>query len=345
MTNSEFSNEFDVLYNNITSNQAPGIDEYEKSVFLTRAQDDIIKSYFNPKLNKVQEGFDGSQRRQIDFSVILKSVSYNPKDYTVTIKHTYPTEGYMKLHSFREVYNLVWGAGGRQIHSAEYTYYKEHYGDFLTMFYYEDKKNGDKVELAPYGNSVFDGRDNTKSVELNSDILMIINEWVEVKRLGSGTTRLTVIPISFEEYNLLSSKPFKRPVKNQAWRLMDSTVSNKAELIIGPNDTLYKYTMRYIRRPRPIILTPIQEDDLSIDGYIGSYTDSDGDVHLIKKGEDPDTSYEISGIECELDPILHHEILQRAVELASAAYKGDLTTQIALGQTSQTPIGIVTQSR
>jgi hypothetical protein len=37
MTTSEFSNQFDVLYNNITSNQAPGLDEYEKSVFLTKA--------------------------------------------------------------------------------------------------------------------------------------------------------------------------------------------------------------------------------------------------------------------------------------------------------------------
>ena len=42
MTNEEFNNEFDVLYNNITSNQAPGLDEYEKSVFLTKAQDDIV---------------------------------------------------------------------------------------------------------------------------------------------------------------------------------------------------------------------------------------------------------------------------------------------------------------
>ncbi len=35
--NNEFSSEFDVLYNNITSNQAPGLDDYEKSVFLTKA--------------------------------------------------------------------------------------------------------------------------------------------------------------------------------------------------------------------------------------------------------------------------------------------------------------------
>ena len=42
MTTQEFSNEFDVLYNNITSNQAPGLSEYEKSVLLTQAQESFI---------------------------------------------------------------------------------------------------------------------------------------------------------------------------------------------------------------------------------------------------------------------------------------------------------------
>lgn len=37
MTVQEFSHEFDVLYNNITNEVAPGVNEYEKSVFLTRA--------------------------------------------------------------------------------------------------------------------------------------------------------------------------------------------------------------------------------------------------------------------------------------------------------------------
>lgn len=37
MTAQEFSNEFDVLYNSITNSNAPGVTEYEKSVFLTRA--------------------------------------------------------------------------------------------------------------------------------------------------------------------------------------------------------------------------------------------------------------------------------------------------------------------
>ena len=46
MTLQEFSDEFDVLYNNISSNQAPGLNEYEKSVFLPKAQNEIVKNYF-----------------------------------------------------------------------------------------------------------------------------------------------------------------------------------------------------------------------------------------------------------------------------------------------------------
>lgn len=45
MTTQEFSNEFDVLYNNIMSNQAPGLDEYEKSIFLTKAQEELVRDY------------------------------------------------------------------------------------------------------------------------------------------------------------------------------------------------------------------------------------------------------------------------------------------------------------
>jgi hypothetical protein len=47
MSNTEFSNQFDVLYNNIMSNAAPGLNEYEKSVFLTQAQRDIVIGIYN----------------------------------------------------------------------------------------------------------------------------------------------------------------------------------------------------------------------------------------------------------------------------------------------------------
>jgi hypothetical protein len=72
MTNPELSNEFDVLFNNITSNQAPGVNEYEKSVFLTKAQLQLVNEYFNNRIDVSSGGFDGNQKRQYDFSTIIK---------------------------------------------------------------------------------------------------------------------------------------------------------------------------------------------------------------------------------------------------------------------------------
>ena len=76
MTAQEFNDSFDVLYNNITSNQAPGLDSYEKSVFLTKAQDEIIKNYFLKQSNPKQAGFDDNQKRQADFSNLMKTVTF-----------------------------------------------------------------------------------------------------------------------------------------------------------------------------------------------------------------------------------------------------------------------------
>lgn len=250
MTNLEFYNEFDVLYNNITSNQAPGLDEYEKSVFLTRAQDDIIKSYFSNKTNKTQEGYDGSEIRQADFSKITKT-----------------------------------------------------------------------EEFTTFDNALFDNNENSKSVSLKDEVYFIINEYLIVNRKIDNNTvskRLTVLPINYNKYNTLMSKPFKRPLKTNAWRLMGSNDKGKTvELIVGPNDTIIKYKIRYIIKPTPIILKDL--GNLEIDG-------------------------KSTATECILDPILHRDILQRAVELAKATYIGDLSSQIALGQNSQTNIGYITQN-
>ena len=71
MTLDEFNVEFDIYYNNISSNQAPGLNTYEKSVFLTKGQEEILKNHFNPKGNKYIEGFDDNEKRQADFSAII----------------------------------------------------------------------------------------------------------------------------------------------------------------------------------------------------------------------------------------------------------------------------------
>lgn len=250
MTFEEFSNQFDSLFNNITSNQAPGLTEWEKSVFLTKAQDELLKNYFNPKGNKYGEGFDGSPKRQMDFSAIT-----NATDVTTFVA------------------------------------------------------------------SLFDGRTNSKNVTIPSGVWIIINERVEVTRDGS-TVSLVVVPISYDEYDRLMSKPFKRPLKYQAWRLINSETASEADLIVGPSDTITKYTVRYIRKPKPIIVGDL--DGLTIEGYtFGTPTQTNPN--------------QTQG--CELDPVVHEEILQRAVELAKAAWtatgQDNMNAVLQMGQRSE----------
>lgn len=74
MTTEEFSTGFDILYNNVSSNKAPGLDEYEKSVILTKAEKELVKDYFNNKTVKTGDGFDANQKRQYDFSTLMSTV-------------------------------------------------------------------------------------------------------------------------------------------------------------------------------------------------------------------------------------------------------------------------------
>lgn len=80
MTISEFSNSFDTLLNSYNEKAMFGegasrtsitLDEYEKSVFLTQAQDQVIRNYFYAHTNVFGQGIDDSERRQIDFSWLI----------------------------------------------------------------------------------------------------------------------------------------------------------------------------------------------------------------------------------------------------------------------------------
>lgn len=236
MTNTEFSNQFDVLYNNLMSNQSPALDEYEKSVLLTKAQNELIKDYYNPKGNKYEQGFDDSAKRQIDFSELISSYS----ESTQVNGTPYDTRG--------------------------------------------------------------------KLYKLPKDLMIVIQESINT---NNGTFQ--VIPIKFSEYMKYMSKPFKEPTKWQAWRLItDANSGIMVEIIPHTSDVIKSYNIRYIRRPKPIVLVDLnaQYGTLSIDG-ISEET------------------------QCELNPILHEEILQRAVELAKVAYVGDVNSLIQTGQRSE----------
>lgn len=308
MSPEEMDNMFDVLYNNITSNQAPGLNAYEKSIFLTKGQDEILKNYFNPKSkgNTTQDGFDGSVKRQVDFSMLTTVATTSSTTYTYS-----PVEGktdgdgnpvYSREETPRstpvstESYSLAYDKNGNEL--------KDDNGNPLYV-----KNSG--TDISGFGDPLFDMRDNTKSITLPSKLMFAINEMVEVNRNGKPVL-LQVVPVKFDEYSRLMCKPYKRPLKYQAWRLINNDVVNKADIVVGPTDVLTKYTIRYVRRPNPIIVSDL--DGLTIEG-IGHTSP------------------------CELDPTIHEEILQRAVELAKIAWtntgQDNLQAVMQAGQRSE----------
>lgn len=274
MTTQEFSDQFDVLYNNISSNKAPGLNEYEKSVFLTKGQTELLLNHFTPESqgNTVKKGFDESIIRQADFSSLVKVANCNSYDDTTLAK-----------------------IDRRSI-----------------LFYYLSSTTG-----------------TNNIVTYNNDVLLPINEVVQIFDSTTETTEdntvstkqligtYQVTPISYDEYNRMMLKPFKRPNKGQAWRLLSNsdTKGGTAKIIevILPKEHDAKnveYVIRYIKKPNPIILTNLTYDGVSINGF------------TIVHG-------------CDLDEIVHEQVLQRAVELAKAAYIGDINASIETGKRSE----------
>ena len=306
MSVEEMDNMFDVLYNNITSNQAPGLNAYEKSVFLTKGQDETLKNYFNPKSkgNNTQEGFDGSAKRQVDFSMLTTVATTSATSYTYSL-----VSGKTDKDG-KPVYSRTETTAPKSTYSYTVAYDAE--GNVLK----DEKDNvlyirNEGTDVSGFDTPLFDMRENTKSVTLPSKLMYAINEMVEVTR-NDKKILLQVVPVKFDEYSRLMCKPYKRPLKYQAWRLTNNDVVNKADIVVGPSDTLTKYIIRYVRRPNPIIVSDL--DGLTIEG-------------------------KSTATECELDPILHEEILQRAVELAKIAWtntgQDNLQAVMQAGQRSE----------
>lgn len=217
MTNEEFIREFDIYYNNISSNQAPGLDPYEMSVFLTRAQEELIISSYNGA-NPNKDSFEKTEefRRYLDKLV---------KSTTIT-----------------------------------------------------------KQESGLSGIS-----ENSSFFMLPEDLLFITYESVKLDGEKSGCKMgdTLVTPVSQDDFFKVSKNPFRGPSKSRVLRLDNG--SNIAELI--SEHDIKSYFVRYIARPKPIILIDLSNTELSI-------------------------NKEKEAMGCELNPILHRFILEKAVMLA-----------------------------
>lgn len=222
MTSQEMSLEFDILYNNIASNMAPGIDAYEKSVFLTKAQEQLVTAIYDGS-------FEGSEKLRECINILVKT-----KEYDTT------HEG-----------DVIEGSG-----------------------------------VSP----------DSKFFATPEDTWYIVYEAINListNPCDSGRA-LTVKPIKVDEYHRVRKNPFRKARADEALRLNSE---GKIEIVsIYPD---YKYSLRYVRRPKPIIVEDLNADlDLTVNGYnLSTPQDS------------------------ELSEAIHRTIVETAVTLAIAAYK------------------------
>ena len=300
MNNREFSDSFSTLLNSYASEAQFGeeaskreivLDEYEKSVYLTQAQDIIVKSYFDATLNNQGQGFDDSPRRQMDFSSLIKIAELKPTTSS-TATH-FDERGH--------IFQLPRRTGTNGTESAE------------VLFILNEKLIVSTTNHAGYwwrANQVKTNCNYTDAYAKTLGKYSTIAEaesdgWQYVKPSTTSRKEYVIVPISYREYDREMSKPYGQPLKRQAWRLFQNQSTGfdlDTELIpkhtINTDDATLVYRIRYVRRPQPIILEKL-EDGMSIDG------------------ESKETS-------CELNPILHADILSKAVELAVASRAGSI---------------------
>lgn len=115
------------------------------------------------------------------------------------------------------------------------------------------------------------------------------------ERLCSGTTEATIVPTTQDNFYKIQRNPFRGPTKGRALRL--DNAGNIIELVSDYN--IEEYLIRYLKKPKPIILVNLDEvgEGLSING-------------------------QSEASECELNPVTHRPILERAVMLAKTAWAG-----------------------
>ena len=235
MTTSEFKYEFDILWNNIMSNQAPGLSPYEISVFLTQAQESIVKGIYNGSLTTPFESTE--EARSYLSPLVLQG--YPTK---IANQNAYP-----HITSGTILYNLdaVLDIQGNPLETPW----------FIT---YEGVKFGQSF------------------------------------RCQAGDEG-TVKPITQDTFWEIHRNPFKKDNERRVLRLsLKSGSINIVELVT--EYTIDKYFIRYIRKPKPIILEDLsQYPNVSIDGQTQVQTS-------------------------ELNESLHRVILEMAVKLAQQAW-------------------------
>ena len=354
----EFSNEFDVLYNNIMSNQAPGLDEYEKSVFLTKAQNELVKEYFNPKGNKYQEGFDGSKKRQMDFSSLLEVAQLPELKEAVqkfdsrSFAFGYPEKAWIPINE-----SIEEESSPRKTFQVVPLSYDEYLRLMSKPYKYPLKNqvwrlfnNGAIGKLAP-GRIEHTGIDNVHII-VSNNTEKLLRFVLKSAASANASTRAEVT-----EEDIITTITITLPLNESSaswWNVhlmnTSSPVYEKEVVrISGPWDGIQSsfpaFTPTEEKTYIDIVVPTASKLSSVISEIIGRFESTPiYKVRYIKKPTpiiltNLPIELSIDGVthssECILPQEIHSEILQRAVELAKSAYQGDLNSAIEMGKRSE----------
>ena len=378
MTTQEFSNQFDILYNN-ASNSAPGLDEYEKSVMLTKAEKDLVRDYFNSRTVKTGEGFDDSQKRQYDFSTLLRTVKLELKSLLLM-----DFKGYQKDFNIFDNRSLVYIAPPDFFLSINESIVDNNNRRYSVLPISYSEYN--RLMLKPYGYPL-----KRQAWRIISDSSPTLGEYsCTYAKYQSGTSRFLIVIRSKSTKDLFfhirgdslnTDNTLKSPIITVNDKFID------IQLLI-PKDRMYDYWRGYLQDENALkrgkldeyIYPPdggtngawTSEDIEPVDIYIPSYKTQTGESISVPVFEiignfptfeleynmryvrtpKPIILVDLSEVqeglsidgynkitECELPANMHEEILQRAVELAKATYQGDLNSIVQTGNISGTELG------
>lgn len=376
MTTQEFSNEFDVLYNNIMSNQAPGLDEYEKSIFLTKAQEELVRDYFNSRNVKNAQGFDDNQKRQYDFSTLLSNVTL-PDNFIDTYRAlsecnlgTYNTifdsraKPYIAPSDLFLVINESIEDSAKRMYSVLPISYDEYNRLMLKPYGFPLKRQAWRIisdrtsSLVGWGGKQVDSATflfkskyfKTLEIYINLDNDDYITKPYIIE--GDNIVKITLfLPIDslvkyWNTYLSDDNGLKKAGLDKYIYPLNQKTGNFPSSGITEPTSFTISIAPA-IMESGAVVSAPIFE-------IIGRFTgDIEYKIRYIKTPKpiilanlsDIQEGLSINGYntvtECELPLNTHQEILQRAVELAKASYQGDLSSIIQTGNASGTDIGYV----
>lgn len=377
MTTQEFSNEFDVLYNNIMSNQAPGLDEYEKSIFLTKAQEELVRDYFNSRNVKNAQGFDDNQKRQYDFSTLLSSITLPDfiDTYRALIEHgsiIYNTifdsraKIYIAPSDLFLVINESIEDSAKRRYSVLPISYDEYNRLMLKPYGFPLKRQAWRIisdrtsSLVGWGGKQVD----SATFLFKSKYFKTIEIYISLDNDNNdNVTKPTVI-----EGDAIVKIYMLIPINNLVRYWSAYLKNNESLKTAGLDKYLYPVASDTGNFPSSGLTEPtsftisiapaIMESGAVVSApifeIIGRFT---GDIEykmryiktpkpiILANLSDIQEGLSINGYntvtECELPLNTHQEILQRAVELAKASYQGDLSSVIQTGNASGTDIGYV----